>query len=108
MATDKTGAPTTVTLENDRFTIAVDGQAVGEAVFTERGLQRIFLHTEVAADFEGRGLATILVGEALDQGRRPAHRCGLPVGEGVSKKHQEYADVVEPRTHELVYWLKSS
>lgn len=50
MATDKTGAPTTVTLENDRFTIALDGQAVGEAVFTERGLQRIFLHTEVAAD----------------------------------------------------------
>ena len=44
MATDKTGAPTTVTLENDRFTIALDGQAVGEAVFTERGLQRIFLH----------------------------------------------------------------
>jgi uncharacterized protein len=67
MATDKTGAPTTVTLENDRFTIALDGQAVGEAVFTERGLQRIFLHTEVAADFEGRGLATILVGEVLDK-----------------------------------------
>lgn len=36
-------------------------------MFTERGLQRIFLHTEVAADFEGRDLATILVGEALDK-----------------------------------------
>ena len=30
--TDKTGAPTTVTQESDRFSISVDGQKVG---FTE-------------------------------------------------------------------------
>ena len=33
MTTDKTGAPTTVTTEADRFTIAVDGQPVGLAEF---------------------------------------------------------------------------
>ena len=58
MTTDKTGAPTTVTAEADRFTIAVDGRSVGLAEFTDRDDQRVFTHTEVADDFEGRGLAT--------------------------------------------------
>ena len=34
---DKTGAPTTVTAEPDRYTIAVEGKKVGKAEFTDRG-----------------------------------------------------------------------
>ena len=74
MTTDKTGAPTTVSTEADRFTIAVDGQPVGLAEFADRDGQRLFIHTEVADGFEGRGLATILIAEALQQPATPG--CG--------------------------------
>lgn len=65
MTLDRTGAPTTVTAEPHRFTISVDGQTVGVAEFTDRSGQRSFFHTETADGFKNRGLATILVDEAL-------------------------------------------
>jgi predicted GNAT family acetyltransferase len=91
---DKTGAPTTVTAGSDRFTIAVDGQPVGFAEFTDRDGQRIFTHTEMADGFEGRGLATILIGEAL----QATHDAGLlivpvcPMVAGFVGKHPEFDD----------------
>lgn len=98
MTTDKTGAPTTVTAEADRFTIGVEGQTVGFAEFSDRDGQRVFTHTEVDGRFEGRGLATILVGEALKQtrsaGKRIVPECTL-VADYV-EKHDEYADIVDP------------
>jgi len=98
MTTDKTGAPTTVSAESDRFTIAVDGQQVGLAEFADRGGQRIFTHTEVAEEFGGRGLATILVGEALqatrDAGLRIVPVCSMVAG--YVEKHREFADVIDP------------
>ncbi|WP_193045206.1 GNAT family N-acetyltransferase [Mycolicibacterium baixiangningiae] len=98
MTTDKTGAPTTVTAEADRFTIGLEGQTVGFAEFTDRDGQRVFTHTEVEGEFEGRGLATILVGEALEQtrsaGKRIVPACAL-VADYV-EKHDEFADVVDP------------
>jgi predicted GNAT family acetyltransferase len=69
MTTDKTGAPTTVTAEADRYTIAVDGQRVGHLEFADRDGQRVFTHTEVDENYEGRGLATILIAEALQATR---------------------------------------
>ncbi|BBZ09722.1 N-acetyltransferase [Mycolicibacterium doricum] len=98
MTTDKTGAPTTVKAEADRFTIGVDGQTVGFVEFSDREGQRVFTHTEVDGRFEGRGLATILVGEALQQtsstGKRIVPQCEL-VANYVGK-HHEYADIVDP------------
>ena len=98
MTTDKTGAPTTVTAEADRFTIGVEGQTVGFAAFTDREGQRVFTHTEVDGQFEGRGLATILVGEALEQtrsaGKRIVPECKLVAN--YVEKHDEYADIVDP------------
>ena len=98
MTTDKTGAPTTVTAEADRFTIGVEGQTVGFAEFTDRGGQRVFTHTEVDEQFEGRGLATILVAEALEQtrsdGKRIVPECKLVAN--YVEKHDEYADIVDP------------
>ena len=54
MTTDKTGAPTTVTQESDRFSIAVDGQKVGFTEYADRDGQRIFPHTEVSDDYNER------------------------------------------------------
>jgi uncharacterized protein len=97
MTTDKTGAPTTVTAESDRYTIAVEGNEVGKAEFTHRGNQRVFTHTEVDDNYEGRGLATILIGEALrqtrDSGLRIVATC--PMVANYVSKHDEFKDVVD-------------
>ncbi|MCV7278829.1 N-acetyltransferase [Mycolicibacterium flavescens] len=107
MTTDKTGAPTEVSADTDRYTIAVDGQKVGEAEFVDRDGQRIFTHTEVNKDFEGRGLATILIGEALQQTRDAGKRI-VPVCEMVASyvgKHDEFADAVDPADDDVQRWL---
>jgi uncharacterized protein len=107
MTTDKTGAPTTVTQESGRFSISVDGQKVGFAEFVDRDGQRVFSHTEVRDEFGGRGLATILVGEALqatrDAGLRIVAVC--PMVAGYVEKHQELDDVVDPVDTDIKRWL---
>lgn len=107
MTTDKTGATTTVTAEDGRFTIGVDGHTVGLAEYADRDGQRIFTHTEVEPDYEGRGLATILVGEALAQTRDAGLRI-VPVCRLVANfvdKHDEYAEVVDPVDQDVKRWL---
>lgn len=98
MTTDKTGAETTVTAEEGRYTIAVGGETVGLAEYTDRDHQRVFTHTEVDPAFGGRGLATILVERALDdardQGKRIVPACSMVVT--VLKKHPEFADITDP------------
>jgi predicted GNAT family acetyltransferase len=109
MASDKTGAETTVTREAERFTISVEGRPVGYTEFADHNGQRIFIHTEVASEFGGRGLATILAGEALtatrDAGLRIVTVCEL-VG-GYIEKHGEFSDVVDPPTSDIEDWLRS-
>jgi predicted GNAT family acetyltransferase len=107
MTTDKTGASTKVAAESDRFTIAVDGQTVGLTEFADRDGQRVFTHTEVADEFEGRGLATILVREALqatrDAGLRIVAVC--PMVAAYIEKHDEYEDVTDPVDRDIKRWL---
>jgi uncharacterized protein len=107
MTTDKTGAPTTVAAESDRFTITVDGQTVGLTKFADRDAQRVFTHTEVANSFEGRGLATILIGEALqttrDAGLRIVAMC--PMVAAYVDKHPGFADVTDPVDRDIKRWL---
>jgi len=95
--TDKTGAPTTVTAETDRYTIAVEGKEVGKAEFIDRGEKRVFTHTEVDKDYEGRGLATILIEEALQQTRDAGLRIvpECPMVAAYVDKHPEYRDADE-------------
>lgn len=94
MTSDKTGASTTVTKEPDQFTIAVEGKTVGKAEFLDRGEERVFTHTEVEKNYGGRGLATILIGEALQQTRdaelRIVPKCPMVVA--YVEKHPEYRD----------------
>ncbi len=103
MTVDKTGAATTVTAEEGRYTISVDGETVGLADFADRGDQRVFHHTEVDPAFGGRGLATILIEEALnaarDEGKRIVPVCSMVVT--VLKKHPEFDDITDPVTPDV-------
>ena len=94
---DRTGAATTVTRQAGHFVIEVDGRAVGLADFHDRDGRRVFPHTEVQPEFQGRGLATILVAEALRatraEGLRIVPTCWM-VAEYIDK-NPEYADITD-------------
>ncbi|MEH3139517.1 MAG: GNAT family N-acetyltransferase [Mycobacterium kyogaense] len=95
MTEDRTGAPTEVVAEQDRFTISVDGRQVGLADFYDRDGARVFPHTEVDPRYQGRGLATILVREALTAtraaGLRVVPQCWM-VAEFI-EKNPDFADM---------------
>ncbi len=90
--TDRTGAQATVAAGDRHFTISVDGRRVGLIDFYDRDGVRTFTHTEVDPAFGGRGLATILVEEALRAARdadlRIASHCSM-VTQYIGK-HPEY------------------
>jgi predicted GNAT family acetyltransferase len=102
--TDKTGAPVVVTREPGEFTIGVDGKTVGSTAYTDRDGQRVFYHTEVDEAFGGRGLATIVIAEALattrDEGLRIVPVCTSVAG--YVAKHTEFADVVDEPTQAIL------
>jgi uncharacterized protein len=109
MTTDRTGAQTTVSAADGKYTIAVDGQTVGLAAVADRDNQRVFYHTEVEPRFEGRGLATILVDEALEATRADGKRV-VPVCPMVAafiKKHPQFRDLVDPVTPEILQWVNT-
>lgn len=100
--TDKTGAPTTVTQRGEEFTITVDGQTAGIAAFADRGNRRVFVHTEVGDAFQGRGLATILVNEAVKSTKADGLRvvAVCPMVAAFLDKHKEFDDIVDPVTNQ--------
>jgi len=109
MTTDKTGAQTTVSADPRRYTIAVEDKAVGFADFADRDNQRVFYHTEIDPQYGGRGLATILLEEALDAARADGKRI-VPVCSMVGtvlKKHPEFDDITDPVTAEVVGWAQT-
>ncbi len=103
MTTDKTGAPTEVTQEADRFSISVDDKKAGFTEYIDHENQRIFPHTEIDDAFGGRGLATILVREALETTRAAGLRIVpvCPMVAGYIEKHSEFNDVVDPITTDV-------
>lgn len=76
--TDKTGVSVTISLNNARpissYNVHLeDGTLAGRADFIDApdaNPGRIFFHTEVAQEFSGRGLAGLLVREALAESVR--------------------------------------
>lgn len=109
MATDKTGAQTTVSAAEGKYTIAVDGETVGLTAVADRDNQRVFYHTEIDDRFEGRGLATILVQEALEatraDGKRVVAVCKMVAG--FIEKHPEFNDLTDPATPEIIRWAQT-
>ena len=109
MATDNTGAETTVSAAKGKYTIAVDGETVGLAAVADRGNQRVFYHTEVDERCGGRGLATILVADALAATRADGKRV-VPVCPMVAafiKKHPEFSDMTDKATPEILRWVET-
>ena len=106
--TDKTGAPVQIARAGHTFTVEVEGQTVGLARFVERGDDRVFVHTEVEPAFGGRGLATMLIAQALaatrTDGRRIVALC--PMVAAYLKKHHDFDDIVDRPTREIIDSLR--
>jgi len=83
--------------QRHRFEIALDGQTVGVADYRDVGGTRHFVHTEVDPAYGGRGLAGVLVGQALTQARADRLHV-VPVCSYVAHyiaKHPEFRDLVD-------------
>lgn len=108
--TDKTGAPIAVSRKPDEFVVAVEDRAVGLAAFRDRDRQRVFYHTEVDGAFEGRGLATALIREALAATRADGMRIVpvCPMVQAYVRKHHEFDDLVDEPTAAVLEWLETS
>ncbi|MGW1886016.1 GNAT family N-acetyltransferase [Streptomyces sp. NPDC001970] len=105
-------SPTPVVERNDarhRYEILVDGKRAGLSAYRDRGVQRVFYHTVVDDAFAGQGLASQLVHHALtdvrDSGRRIVPAC--PYVAKYLKKHDEYADITDPVTPDVLQWLET-
>ncbi|AJE39497.1 GNAT family N-acetyltransferase [Streptomyces nodosus] len=91
-----------------RYEILADGVRAGLTVYRDRGDQRVFFHTEIDDAFAGRGLASQLVQEALADVRESGRRI-VPVCPYVAKflkRHEEFADITDPVTPEVLKWLE--
>ncbi len=88
----------------DRFEVSVDGQVAGFTQFVDVGGQRIFFHTEIGEEFGGRGLAAVVVEQALTATRGDGLRI-VPVCPYVKKyvqKHHDFDDIVDKVTPEAL------
>lgn len=95
---------TAVTRSDDRhrYEVTVDDEPAGFTDFVDHEGQRIFHHTEIGAEFGGRGLGSTLIGRALADTRSAGLRV-VPVCSFVANyldKHPELADIVDPVTEE--------
>ncbi|MEU8759612.1 GNAT family N-acetyltransferase [Streptomyces sp. NPDC048659] len=93
--------------ERHRYEILVDGERAGLTAYRDREDRRVFFHTETDEAYAGRGLASILVERALTDVRASGMRI-VPVCPYVAKflkKHQEFADITDPVTPEVLAWL---
>lgn len=94
---DRTGSTANVTQTPGRFVIEVDGRTVGLADYRDVDGRRVFPHTEVLPAYQGRGLASLLIGEALRATRTAGLRI-VPTCWAVAEyidKHPEYADITD-------------
>ncbi|MFB7513159.1 GNAT family N-acetyltransferase [Streptomyces sp. NPDC056144] len=94
-----------------RYEILVDGKRAGLTAYRDRDRddahQRVFFHTEIDDAYAGQGLASVLVEQALTDVRASGKRI-VPVCPYVAKfltKHQEFADITDPVTPEVLTWL---
>ncbi|MFI8004851.1 GNAT family N-acetyltransferase [Streptomyces sp. NPDC086010] len=96
--------------ERHRYEIGVDGVRAGLTAYRDRDGQRVFFHTGIDDAFGGRGLASVLVREALEDVRSSGRRI-VPVCPYVAKflkKHEEFADITDPVTPEVLRWLEAA
>ncbi|WP_234434439.1 GNAT family N-acetyltransferase [Streptomyces sp. NRRL F-5126] len=95
--------------DKHRYEILVDGELAGFAAFRDRDAQRVFHHTEIDDAHAGQGLASHLVQQALTDARNAGKRI-VPVCPYVARfirKHDEFADVTDPVTEDVLTWIGS-
>ncbi|CAL9331369.1 GNAT family N-acetyltransferase [Streptomyces sp. enrichment culture] len=93
--------------ERNRYEIHVGDTSAGLTAYRDRGERRVFYHTKIEDAFGGRGLASRLVHDALEDVRASGKRI-VPVCPYVKKylgKHEGYADITDPVTPEVLQWL---
>jgi predicted GNAT family acetyltransferase len=82
--------------ERSRYEVLVEGRVVGIAEYDDQGAVVVFPHTEVDPPLRGQGLASQLVGFALDDvrgtGRQVVAACWF-VAQFIDE-HPEYEDLV--------------
>lgn len=92
--------------ELSRYELRDGDQLVAFAEYHFHGDELALLHTEVRAEYEGRGLASELIRETLDDARSRGLRV-LPYCPFVRSwltKHPDYQDLV-PETHRGMFDL---
>ncbi|MGW6902205.1 GNAT family N-acetyltransferase [Streptomyces sp. NPDC054919] len=106
--TQPAAAPTVQRVDpKHRYEILLDGTTAGHTAYRDRDDQRVFYHTKIYDAFAGQGLAAILVQQALTDVRTSGKRI-VPVCPYVAKflkKHDEFADITDPVTPEVLQWL---
>ncbi|MEW1699765.1 GNAT family N-acetyltransferase [Streptomyces sp. NPDC091278] len=107
---EQTGAPVVRDVEaRHRYEILVDDRRAGLTAYRDRDRQRVFFHTEIDDAHAGQGLASILVEQALTDVRASGRRL-VPVCPYVAKflkKHEEFADITDPVTPQVLSWLEA-
>jgi predicted GNAT family acetyltransferase len=82
--------------ERHRYEIRVDGEPAGFTAYQPHRGKLAFTHTEIDPRFEGRGLGSQLIAEALDDARRRQFAV-LPLCPFVRSfiaSHADYVDLV--------------
>jgi predicted GNAT family acetyltransferase len=84
--------------DQHRYEARIDGELAGFAEYRTTDRLVTFVHTEVLAEFEGRGVGSGLVRAALDDVRATGRqvRAVCPFVKGYIERHPgEYRDLVE-------------
>lgn len=90
--------------ESHRYTVEVDGDVAGFAMYEVRAGRYLLVHTEVDDSYGGRGVGSALARGVLDDMR--AKGAGVvpicPFMIGYIDRHPEYADLVDNDVVELL------
>jgi len=100
----------TVQRRDDSYEIRVGDDLAGKAQYLDRGDQRIFYHTEIDPAFQGQGLSSALIRDALDDTRAAGLRI-VPVCRAVHryvKKDSSFDAVIDPVRPDVLTWLKAA
>jgi predicted GNAT family acetyltransferase len=92
--------------DEHRYVVRADGEQAGFTRYRSRPRLIAFIHTEIDERFEGRGLATRLIGDALDDARAKGMEV-LPFCPFVADfiaRHREFLDLV-PLSHRKEFGL---
>lgn len=83
--------------ERSRFEIHLGQEVIGRSYYRAEPGRRVFTHTEVEPDYQGKGLATQLIEHALadtrSAGLRIVAKC--PTVAAYVAKHPEFNDLVD-------------